>query len=110
VSDVLEGNLVYRNLNPKCEPRLGPRGLYHAFGTHPDRQALQKAVLWVLNLSDGEHSLLDIAERSATSFELIREAADLLLQHELLADVNLESLTIPPLSLHPWSCHEHCVL
>ena len=110
VSDVVEGNRVYRNLNPRCEPRLGPRGLYQAFGTHSDRQLLQKAVLWVLNLSDGEHSLLDIADRSAIRFALIREAAELLLQHNLLAEAcDISSLTPIPTD-SPRSCHEHCVL
>ncbi|MGB6546045.1 MAG: winged helix-turn-helix domain-containing protein, partial [Candidatus Acidiferrales bacterium] len=36
------------------------------------------ARLWVLNLSDGEHSLLDIAERSGLPFATINEAAELL--------------------------------
>ena len=42
------------------------------------------AMLWVLNLSDGKHSLLDIAERSGCAFDTIKESADLLLQHQLL--------------------------
>jgi hypothetical protein len=45
------------------------------------------ARLWVLNLSDGEHSLLDIAERSGISFSIIRDAADLLYQNRLLLPV-----------------------
>jgi aminopeptidase-like protein len=44
------------------------------------------ALLWVLNLSDGEHSLLDIAERARMGFRTIRAAADLLLEHELLKE------------------------
>ncbi|MCH8147976.1 MAG: DUF4910 domain-containing protein [Planctomycetes bacterium] len=84
---VLEGNRRYANLNPKCEPRLGPRGLYHAFGARPDREHLQAATMWVLNFSDGGHTLLDIAERSDIDFDTIREAADLLIEHELLEKV-----------------------
>ncbi len=45
------------------------------------------ALLWMLNLSDGEHSLLDIAERSGLSFESVRKAADALLTHNLLRQV-----------------------
>ena len=41
----------------------------------------------MLNLSDGEHSLLDIAERSGLSFESVRKAADALLTHNLLRQV-----------------------
>src|SRR5439155_633534 len=42
------------------------------------------ALLWVLNLSDGGHDLLDIAERSGLAFGSIRRAADLLRAHGLL--------------------------
>jgi aminopeptidase-like protein len=45
------------------------------------------ARLWVLNLSDGNHSLLEIAERSGISFLLISDAADLLRQKGLLSVV-----------------------
>lgn len=31
--------------------------------------------MWVLNFSDGEHSLLDIAERSKMEFAKLAEAA-----------------------------------
>ena len=81
---LLEGNLRYRNLAPFGEPQLGSRGLYRALGgtSIPD---LQMAMLWVLNLSDGDHSLLDIAERANIDFSAIRAAANLLLQHGLLA-------------------------
>jgi len=42
------------------------------------------ALLWVLNLSDGHHSLLDIAERAGLPFADIRRSADALLAHRLL--------------------------
>jgi aminopeptidase-like protein len=83
---VLEQNRRYRNTHPKCEPQLGRRGLHHAFGHGAGNAALQRAVLWVLNLSDGRHSLLDVAERSKTPFELIKQAADALVQRQLLVD------------------------
>ena len=35
-------------------------------------------MLWVLNLSDGSHSLLDIADRSALDFSLVHQAASTL--------------------------------
>jgi aminopeptidase-like protein len=82
--DVLENNRSYRNLNPKCEPQLGKRGLYAAMGGSSIQQ-LQMAMLWVLNLSDGRSSLLDIAERSGEPFEVVDAAAQLLLRHDLLA-------------------------
>ncbi|OFV93296.1 MAG: peptidase M28 [Acidobacteria bacterium RIFCSPLOWO2_12_FULL_65_11] len=86
IVEVLEGNGVYVNRNPKCEPQLGRRGLYRSAGGHGDVHAMETALLWVLNLSDGRHSLLDIAERSGLRFETVRQAADLLAEHELLTE------------------------
>src|SRR6185369_325822 len=63
VFDVLEHNRSYMNQNPKCEPQLGKRGLYGVMGGTNIKQ-LELAMLWVLNLSDGNATLLDIAERS----------------------------------------------
>jgi aminopeptidase-like protein len=88
VLDVLEGNGLYLNTNPKCEPQLGKRGLYEAIGGQANRKASQMAMLWVLNFSDGRHTLLDIAERSGLQFALVRHTADLLLDHGLLQKVS----------------------
>jgi aminopeptidase-like protein len=84
--EVLEGNATYVNLNPKCEPQLGRRGLYSAFGTKPEHKLNQMAVLWVLNMSDGSHSLLDIANRAQMPFKEVRLAADALIDCALLAE------------------------
>jgi aminopeptidase-like protein len=81
---VLESNETFLNLNPKCEPQLGRRGLYRSMGGHADAETLELAMLWVLNLSDGQHSLLDIAERSALKFDTILQASKLLQEHQLL--------------------------
>ena len=83
VFDVLEHNRSYQNVNPKCEPQLGKRGLYSVMGGSHIKQ-LEMAMLWVLNLSDGNCSLLGIAERSGLPFDVIHHAAELLLRHELL--------------------------
>ena len=84
---VLEGNRAYRNLNPRCEPQLGRRGLYRALGGGDDGRALELALLWVLNLADGDHDLLATAERAGMPFPVIREAADALLSAGLLEEV-----------------------
>jgi aminopeptidase-like protein len=84
VIDVLEHDRRYRNLNPKGEPQLGRRGLYRAVGGAVDRRSAEMALLWVLNLSDGDHSLLDIARRAALPFDVVRDAATLLEAHDLL--------------------------
>ena len=86
VFDLLENNWRYRNLAPFCEPQLGKRGLYHSTGgSAPDQEI--EARLWVLNLSDGTHSLLDIAEQSGIAFSLLKDAAELLKNNGLLEKV-----------------------
>lgn len=75
---VLEENRSYVNLNPKCEPQLGRRGLYSQLGGTKDKAKLEMAMLWVLNFSDMQHDLLDIATRSGLPFEQISEAAEVL--------------------------------
>ncbi|MCK4825430.1 DUF4910 domain-containing protein, partial [bacterium] len=84
---VLENNKVYVNQNPKCEPQLGKRGLYDSIGADSHRKAKQLAMLWVLNLSDGEHSLLDISNRSEMAFYMIKDAEDTLTEYGLLKEV-----------------------
>lgn len=75
---VLDRNRRYLNQSPYGEPQLGRRGLYDALGGRSDTKQAQMAMLWVLNLSDGEHSLLDIAERAGLPFDTVADAADAL--------------------------------
>ncbi|MEU1492378.1 DUF4910 domain-containing protein [Streptomyces sp. NPDC005776] len=72
---VLDRNRRYVNLSPYGEPQLGRRGLYDSLGGRSDAQQAQMAMLWVLSLSDGEHGLLDIAERSGLPFDTVAVAA-----------------------------------
>ncbi|QKW49031.1 DUF4910 domain-containing protein [Streptomyces buecherae] len=75
---VLDRNRRYRNLSPYGEPQLGRRGLYDALGGRSDTKQAQMAMLWVLSLSDGEHGLLDVAERAGLPFDTVAAAADAL--------------------------------
>ena len=84
IMEVLEGNKVYVNLNPKCEPQLGKRGLYRTLSGQAERGQQEMAMFWALNLSDGTHSLLDIAERADMPFALIKQTADRLEEAGLL--------------------------
>jgi aminopeptidase-like protein len=84
----LENNACYVNTSPKCEPQLGKRGLYRTLGGLTDAGQLEMAMLWTLNLSEGDHSLLDIAERADLSFDTIHQAAQLLSDHGLLRRSN----------------------
>jgi aminopeptidase-like protein len=82
--DIIESNRTLVNLAPKGEPQLGRRGLYAALGGDPKSAEKNLAMLWVLNLSDGDHSLLDIAERAGMPFAPIEATARLLERHGLL--------------------------
>jgi aminopeptidase-like protein len=86
VFGVLERNRPYVNVNPHCEPQLGKRGLYGSIGGRSDTKERQMAMLWVLNLSDGQHTLLDIAERSGMTFDLVAEVAGLLRDADLVKE------------------------
>jgi aminopeptidase-like protein len=88
IIDVVEDNRTYRNLNPYCEPQLGRRGLYGSIGGNSSLEEQIMARLWILNLSDGHHSLLDIAEQSGLPFPMLRENAELLRSAGLLATVS----------------------
>jgi aminopeptidase-like protein len=89
VTEILEGNRTYRNLSPFCEPQLGRRGLYGSIGG-ADIGMSNMAHLWALNLSDGAHSLLDIAEQAGIPFMLLRDSARLLAEHGLLEDSSVK--------------------
>ncbi|MEO7795185.1 MAG: DUF4910 domain-containing protein [Thermoanaerobaculia bacterium] len=84
IVDALEGRECYRNLAPNGEPQLGRRGLYRAIGGDDAGRERELAILWMLNLSDGNHSLDDIAERSGLAAERLREATTALVGAELL--------------------------
>jgi len=40
-----------------------------------DNTEAEKAVMWVLSYSDGQHTLLDIAERAGLTFSAMRNAS-----------------------------------
>ena len=86
IVELLERNLTFVNLNPKCEPQLGKRGLYGSVGGAAGGRNRELALLWVLSGSDGDNSLLDIAERSGLPFRALADAAHDLERHGLLKE------------------------
>lgn len=84
IVNILENNQAYYNQNPKCEPQLGKRGLYNGSNGFENYKLNQMAILWVLNLSDGDYTLLDIAQKSGIAFDEIKQAASVLLACNLL--------------------------
>ena len=84
VVNELEASEKYLNLSPQCEPQLGKRGLFKPIGGQSEAKDFQMALLWVLNLSDGEYSLKDIEERSGLDVSILKSATDALIQVNLL--------------------------
>jgi aminopeptidase-like protein len=82
--NVIDCDRVLLNLHPKGEPQLGRRGIYGKIGGTADAWRNNLAMLWVLNLSDGAHSLLDIAERAELPFAVVHAAAELLEEAKLV--------------------------
>jgi aminopeptidase-like protein len=84
ILSVLERNERLVSLNPKCEPQLGRRGLYRAFGGRSEQAELESALLWVMSGADGEQTVLDVATRSGLAFDVVDEAANALEKADLL--------------------------
>jgi aminopeptidase-like protein len=88
VLNVMDTDTRYARIDGRGEPQLGRRGLYRAISGQAEKpEALRTALLWVLNLSDGGHSLLDIAERSGVSYGHIVTAAKLACEADLIREV-----------------------
>ncbi len=82
----IENNVKYVNLKPKCEPQLGKIGLYQSIGAQKNGYEIQFAMISVLNLSDGNHSLLDISDRTKIDLKIIESATDALVSAGLLKE------------------------
>lgn len=76
--DLLDSDRTLVRIDGRGEPQLGRRGLYRAIaGQKEAGGATQMDLLWVLNLADGRHSLLDMAERADVPFRRIKAAAQI---------------------------------
>lgn len=102
VVEMLEQDEVLISTNPLCEPQLGRRGLYPRLGgkllprpaapaagpgpesPRPRELDTVDALLWILFLADGSHSLLDMARRAGAPLGQLRRLADVLLEEGLL--------------------------
>ena len=80
----------YLNLNPKCEPQLGKRGIYHQIGGQESTMKQRKiefAIFWILNLSDGNNTIQDISKRSGISLEDLQISIKILINSKLLKKI-----------------------
>jgi aminopeptidase-like protein/NADP-dependent 3-hydroxy acid dehydrogenase YdfG len=96
ILDVLEANRFYINQNPKGEPHFGRRGLGTQMGGTQRADIDDLSMPWVLNLSDGRHTLLDVADRSGCSFDSIKRAAKVLMDHGLLKVAHSSTTRMAP--------------
>jgi aminopeptidase-like protein len=80
IVDMIERDRIYVSRSPYGEPQLGRRGLY-GDGEGYDWMSM----MWTLNLADGRHSVLDMAERSGKPFASIAAAAAAAARAGLLA-------------------------
>lgn len=86
--DLLDRNSVYERIDGRGEPQLGRRGLYRAISGQREAGGItQMDLLWLLNLADGKHSLLDMAVRSDVPFERLALAARLALEANLIRPI-----------------------
>jgi aminopeptidase-like protein len=86
--DLLDGDYTYARTDGRGEPQLGRRGLYRAIAGQKEAGGPnQMDLLWLLNLADGKHSLLDMAERADVPFARLQAAAKLALDAELVLQV-----------------------
>ena len=75
-------DIIEQNVDPAIRlTRPSERLSYRSVGGGSNREA---ALLWVLNLSDGENDLVAISDRSTIPFAVVSEAADALVAAELL--------------------------
>lgn len=84
----------FLNVNLKCEPQLGKRGIYRNTGivrTDMNTDEIEQrelAIFWILNFSDGKNSLLDISEKSGIPFDIIVSASSNLYENKLLKQLD----------------------
>ena len=88
IIEVLERNEKYINKMPFCEPQLGKRGLYPTLGSQKKIGDFRRAMMWILNLSDGTNDLLSISEKSKIPINHLIPVIDKLIENGILENEN----------------------
>jgi aminopeptidase-like protein len=84
VIKAMEKNEKYINVLPFCEPQLGKRGLYPTLEPPKKTATFINAMMWILNLSDGENDLISISHRSKTPLETLYPVIEKLIKNGIL--------------------------
>jgi len=90
VIELIEKNEKYINKMPFCEPQLGKRGLYPTLGSQKGMQDFVIAMMWILNLSDGENDLITISEKSKIAVKDLIPVVDKLIKNGILENEPIE--------------------
>tara|TARA_Y100001954_G_C15685628_1_gene540071 strand:- start:680 stop:1039 length:360 start_codon:yes stop_codon:yes gene_type:complete len=77
----------YRNLKPHGEIMLGRRGLYPTLGAGRNVSQEIKAMNYLLNYSDGLHTIQMISDYSKIPVEELKPVARRLAEHNLLSEI-----------------------
>ena len=83
IIELIERNEKYINTMPYGEPQLGKRGLYPTF-TQTGNDDHIRAMMWILNLADGEHDLISMSERSKYPIKTLLPIIDTLIENGIL--------------------------
>jgi len=86
IIEVIEKNEKYINTMPYGEPQLGKRGLYPTLRTKADTDDFLEAMIWILNLANCKHDLIDISQRSKVKINKLLPVIDVLLRDGILKD------------------------
>ena len=88
--EIIEANRTWKNTVMFGEPQLSKRNLFRSLGSQIHSEERDNAIWWLLNLADGKHDLIDIAEKSGLDWRLLAEVAEMLNKSELLAPFEAE--------------------
>lgn len=83
--ELVEKNKIYK-VNILCEPQMGKRGLYPTLASKiPEKQVM--VMMNLLSFCDGEHSLLDIAEKINIPAWDLYEPIEKLVSQDLISPI-----------------------
>lgn len=85
IVDIFEKNKIFKRINPFCEPNLGRRNIYSTLNHKKNNES--SVLMWVLNYSDGENSVVDIAKKSGYKVDDIYRVSNACMQHGLLEEI-----------------------
>jgi aminopeptidase-like protein len=83
--ELIEKNNIYK-VNILCEPQMGRRGLYKTLSTKNSGDQT-RLIMNLLTYCDGEHSLIDIAEKINLPAWDLYESIETLISHDLISPI-----------------------